>query len=173
VDAEAENAKSIAQELGVKSYPTIKYYSKGSTAPEAYEGGRTEEDLLDFMNGKAGTHRMAGGKLSELGGTIPSLDSIIGRLAGGGTVASLLEELEGAANGLKDKYATYYVKVADKLNKNQGYAEKELSRLRGLLDKGGLAPEKVDDLMSRSNILVRFTSKDRVQDLVKDVRDEL
>lgn len=125
------------------------------------------------MNGKAGTHRMAGGKLSELGGTIPSLDSIIGRLAGGGTIASLLEELDGAASGLKDKYAKYYVKVADKLSKNQGYAEKELGRLRGLLDKGGLAPEKVDDLMSRSNILVRFTSKDRVQDVIKDVRDEL
>lgn len=173
IDAEAENAKATAQEQGVKSYPTIKFFPKGSTSPEPYEGSRTEEALLDFMNGKAGTYRVAGGKLNELGGTIPSLDSIVSRVTGGETIASLSEELKGAASGLKDKYAEYYVKVADKFGKNQGYVEKELARLQGLLMKGGLAPEKVDDLTSRSNILRRFKDGDSVQDISKDVKDEL
>lgn len=162
VDAEAENAKATAQEQGVSSYPTIKYFPKGSTTPEAYEGGRTEQDLLAFINEKAGTHRMAGGNLDEVGGTVPSLDSIVDKIAGGGSVASLSEELRDAAKGLKDKYAEYYVKVADKVAKNQGYVEKELARLQGLIKKGGLAPEKVDDLTSRSNILRRFKGEETV-----------
>jgi len=156
VDAEAENAKATAQEQGVKSYPTIKYFPKGSTTPEPYEGGRTEQDLLAFMNEKAGTHRMTGGKLDEYGGTIPSLDAIVGRVTGGEGVASLAEELKGVAKDMKDKYAAYYVKVSDKVGKSQGYVEKELARLQGLIKKGGLAPEKIDDLTSRSNILRKF-----------------
>ena len=164
VDAEAENAKATAQEQGVKSYPTIKYFPKGSTTPEPYEGGRTESDLLSFMNEKAGTHRMAGGKLDELGGTIPSLDSIIGTLTGGEGVSSLSENLKDAAKGLNDKYAEYYVKVSDKISKNQGYAEKELARLQGLIKKGGLAPEKLDDLTSRSNILRKFKGEEPIQE---------
>ena len=99
---------------------------------------------------------MIGGKLDEFGGTVPSLDSIVGKLTGGATMASLSEEMKSAANGLKDKYAEYYVKVWSKLSSNQGYAEKELARLQGLMKKGGLAPEKIDDLTSRANILRKF-----------------
>ena len=102
---------------------------------------------------------MSGGKLDEFGGLVPSLDSIVAKLTGGESVASLSEELKSAASGLKDKYAEYYVKVWGKLSSNQGYAEKELARLQGLIKKGGLAPEKVDDLTARSNILMKFKDK--------------
>lgn len=162
VDAEAENSKATAQDQGVKSYPTIKYFPKGSTNPEPYEGGRTEQDILSFMNEKAGVHRTIGGKLDEIAGTIPSLDTIVGRLAGGESVASLSQQIAIAAKASKDKYAEYYIKVSDKLSKNAGYTEKELARLQGLIKKGGLAPEKIDDLTSRSNILRRFKGQEPV-----------
>ena len=162
VDAEAENSKFTAQDQGVKSYPTIKYFPKGSTTPEPYEGGRTEEDILSFMNEKAGVHRTIGGKLDEVAGTIPSLDVIVGKLTGGESITSLSEQITTAAKVSKDKYAEYYVKVSDKLGKNAGYAEKELSRLQGLIKKGGLAPEKMDDLTSRSNILRRFKGDESI-----------
>jgi protein disulfide-isomerase A6 len=61
---------------------------------------------------------------------------------------------------LKDKYAQYYVKVFEKISANKGYAEKELKRLEGLIGKGNLAPEKLDDLISRSNILRKFVGQD-------------
>ena len=162
VDAEAENSKATAQDQGVKSYPTIKYFPKGSTNPEPYEGGRTEQDILSFMNEKAGVHRTIGGKLDEIAGTIPSLDTIVGRLAGGESIASLSQQIVIAAKASKDKYAEYYIKVSDKLSKNAGYTEKELARLQGLIKKGGLAPEKIDDLTSRSNILRRFKGQEPV-----------
>ncbi|KAL9014582.1 MAG: hypothetical protein Q9173_000766 [Seirophora scorigena] len=159
VDAEAENSKSTAQDQGVKSYPTIKYFPRGSTTPELYEGGRSEKDILKFMNEKAGTHRIAGGGLDAKAGIIPSLDAIVGKMSAGGSLALISEEATKTAGALKDKYAEYYVKVFEKLGKSQGYAQKELARLEGLIRKKGLAPEKLDDLVSRSNILRTFTSK--------------
>ena len=162
VDAEADNSKATAQDQGVKSYPTIKYFPKGSTTPEPYEGGRTEQDILSFMNEKTGLHRTIGGKLDEIAGTIPSLDTIVSRLTSGESVGGLAEQIASVAKSSKDKYAEYYVKVSEKLSKNAGYAEKELARLQGLIKKGGLAPEKIDDLTSRSNILRRFKGQEPV-----------
>ncbi|KAI4163465.1 MAG: hypothetical protein LQ342_002972 [Letrouitia transgressa] len=160
VDAEAENSKSTAEAQDIKSYPTIKYFPKGSTTPEPYEGGRSETDLVDFMNSKAGTHRAVGGGLDAQAGVIPSLDAIVTRFTGGESLTSISEEAAFAARGLKEKYAEYYVKVFDKLRNNQGYVQKELKRLEGLINKGGLAPEKLDDLTSRFNILRTFSPKE-------------
>lgn len=97
-------------------------------------------------------------------GTIASLDAAIGKLSAGGSLAAISEEVANAAKGLQDKYAVYYVKVLDKLGKSQGYAEKELARLDGLVKKGGLAPEKLDDLISRSNILRKFSKQDSIKE---------
>ena len=167
VDAEAENSKSTAESQGVKSYPTLKFFPRGSSTPLPYEGGRSEKDLIDFMNEKAGTHRLVGGGLDAKAGTIAALDTIVGKLTDGGNLATISEEATKAAQGLKEKYAEYYVKVLEKLGKNQSYAEKELARLEGLLKKGGLAPEKTDDLTSRSNVLRSFLNK------AEEIKEEL
>jgi protein disulfide-isomerase A6 len=154
VDAEAENSKALAKEQGVSSYPTIKYFKKGTTEPLPYEGARAEADFVDFLNTNAGTYRAVGGGLNAIGGTIEALDAIVTKSKG--AYASGLEEAQKAAEGLKDKYAQYYVKVFEKSSKNEGYAAKEYKRLQGLIGKGNLAAEKLDDLISRSNILSRF-----------------
>ena len=162
VDCEEPNAKATAQEAGVSSYPTLKYYPKGSTEAIPYTGGRSENDLVSFMNEKAGTHRVAGGGLDTIAGTIPSLDSLVANLKSGG--ASAYSAFEDATKGVQEKYGEYYAKVAKKAQDNQDYIEKELTRLQGLLKKGGLAPEKVDDLMSRSNILNKFKGDETAKD---------
>ncbi len=115
------------------------------------------------MNEKASTFRLAGGKLNELAGTIPSLDEIISKITDGKDMSTLSADLTSSGKGLKDQYAEYYVKVSDKVSKNQGYVEKELARLQGLLKKGGLAPEKIDDLTSRSNILRKFKGEEPIK----------
>jgi protein disulfide-isomerase A6 len=163
VDAEAENSKATAKDQGVTSYPTIKFFPKGSTTAEAYSGGRTEKDLVDFMNSKAGTHRTPGGGLDLTAGTIDSLDSLVNKFTGGSSIAEIAAEATKAAQEYKDgaqyKYAEYYVKVFNKLSKSDNYAAKELARLDRIIKKGGLAPEKVDEFTSKSNILRRFLEK--------------
>lgn len=158
VDAEAPNAKATAQDQGVTSYPTIKYFPKGSTEAVPYQGGRSEKDFVEFLNKHAGTHRAVGGGLDATGGTIAAMDAVVDKiLAGKDGIADGLDELRKAATGDKDnKFAQYYLKVAEKAKDNAGYVEKELGRLQGLMSKGGLSREKSDDMMSRSNILRRF-----------------
>merc|ERR1712000_431617 len=127
VDAEADNAKATAKDQGVSSYPTIKFFPKGSTTPEAYNGGRTESDLVEFMNSKAGTHRAPGGGLNAVAGTIEALDTLVAKFTSGSSIAEVAGEVTNAA--------------------------KELARLDGILKKGGLAPAKLDEFTSKTNIL--------------------
>lgn len=164
IDAEAENAKATAQEHGVTSYPTIKYFPKGSTTPQAYEGGRSEKEFVSFLNEHAGTHRAVGGMLDDMAGTVESLDTLVAKIAGGETVAAVAKEVQQVAKDIKDKSVEYYLKILQKLEQNEGYAQKELDRLQSLLKKGGLAPEKLDELTVRSNILRKFQSREEIKD---------
>jgi protein disulfide-isomerase A6 len=163
VDAEADNSKATAQAQGVSSYPTIKFFPKGTTEPEAYSGGRTEQDLVTFMNSKAGTHRTVGGGLDATAGTIEILDTLVSKLTAGASAAEVAAEATEAAASLKEqaqyKYAEYYIKVFDKVAKTDGYAAKELARLDKIIKKGGLAPAKLDEFTSKTNILKRFVEK--------------
>ena len=163
VDVEAENAKATAKEQGVSSYPTIKFFPKGSKEAEEYNGGRTEADLVSFINSKAGTHRAVGGGLDATAGTIEALDTLVSKFTGGSSIAEVAAEATKAAAELKAdaqyKYAEYYVRVFDKLSKSDSYAAKELARLDGIIKKGGLAPAKLDEFTSKTNILKRFIAK--------------
>ncbi|KAJ5607341.1 hypothetical protein N7537_003960 [Penicillium hordei] len=165
VDAEAENSRALSKEQGITGFPTIKFFPKGSTEAVAYSGARSEEAFVKFINEKAGTHRAVGGGLDSLAGTIAVLDEIVTENVAAQNFDKLVTEVKKAAKGLSDKYAEYYVKVAEKLSKNEGYTVKELTRLRKILAKGGSAPEKLDDILSRSNILQRFVGQDKRDEL--------
>lgn len=39
----------IASRYNIKGYPTLKYFKKDSKDPEDYEGGRTAEDMINFI----------------------------------------------------------------------------------------------------------------------------
>jgi len=54
VDADAH--KDLGNRFDVHGYPTLMWFPKGSTTPDQYEGGRTAEDILNFVNEKAGTN---------------------------------------------------------------------------------------------------------------------
>jgi protein disulfide-isomerase A6 len=101
--------------------------------------------------------------LDATAGTIEALDSIVSKLTGGSSIAEVAAEATKAAAGFKEgaqfKYAEYYVRVFDKLSKSDGYAAKELARLDGIIKKGGLAPAKLDEFTSKTNILRRFIAE--------------
>jgi protein disulfide-isomerase A6 len=159
IDAEAENAKATAKEQEVSGYPTIKFFPKGSTNPETYQSGRDEASIVDFVNSKAGTFRVAGGGLNTKAGTIDAIDTIIAKYISSGGIKdadAVTKEITKAAGDLKDKSVEYYLRALSKITGNPEYAMKEQTRLAGLLKKGGLAPEKIDEMTKRSNILAKF-----------------
>lgn len=169
VDAEAENSKSLAQEQEISGFPTIKFFPKGRTEATAYPGARSEEAFVNFINEQTGANRMVGGRLNTKAGTIDALDAILAKYVtsnGISDVERVTAELTKAAKDVTQKTKEYYLKALAKITGNPQYAMKEHTRLAGLLKKGGLAPEKIDDLQRRSNILAKFLVKD-------DVKDEL
>lgn len=159
VDAEAENSRALAKEQGVTGYPTIKFFPKGSTEPVPYAGARSEEAFVEFLNEKTGSNRAVGGSLNQKAGTIAALDKLVAEYVPTHKFDKLAAEIKKVAKGLQDKYAQYYVKVAEKLSQNEDYVTKEWTRLLKVLGKGGSAPEKIDDLVSRSNILRVFAGE--------------
>ncbi|KAK3937667.1 protein disulfide-isomerase erp38 [Diplogelasinospora grovesii] len=179
VDADAATGKATASEYGVSGFPTIKFFPAGSKTAEDYNGGRSEEDFVQFLNKKAGTHRATGGGLDATAGTIEALDAIVVKYTttGASSLSEVAAEAKKAAETLKEnaqyKYAEYYIRVFDKLAKSDGYAAKEFARLDGMIKKGGLAPSKLDELTSKANILRRFVEKVADKVTGEDKKDEL
>lgn len=169
VDAEADNSKTLAQEQGITGFPTIKFFPKGSAEPSPYAGARTEDAFVDFINEKTGVNRMVGGRLNTKAGTIATLDSILAKYItpnGLSDVDKVTADLTAAAKDVSDSMKDYYLKAVAKITGNPEYAMKEQTRLAGLLKRGGLAPEKIDELQRRSNVLAKFLVKE-------DAKDEL
>eukprot|EP01138_Halocafeteria_seosinensis_P006675 gb/GECG01006823.1/.p1 GENE.gb/GECG01006823.1/~~gb/GECG01006823.1/.p1 ORF type:complete len:367 (+),score=70.44 gb/GECG01006823.1/:1-1101(+) len=52
VDADAHS--DLGSKYGVQGFPTLKWFPKGSTDPEDYDGGRTAKDIAEFINDKTG-----------------------------------------------------------------------------------------------------------------------
>ncbi|KAH0522314.1 hypothetical protein TsFJ059_006181 [Trichoderma semiorbis] len=169
VDAEGADSKAVAEEFGITGYPTIYWFPAGSKKPTNYEGGRSESDILKFVNEKAGTFRTEGGELSDVAGTVAPLDTIVFKFLGGLSLTEAVSEIKKGVAELKGtaeaKFAEYYVRVFDKLNKDAKFVNKELTRLRGILAKGGLATGKRDELKVKVNILDKFTPKDERDEL--------
>jgi protein disulfide-isomerase A6 len=63
VDATA--SKDIAERYKVTGYPTIKFLKADSDEVVPYEGPRTLEAFVDFLNKECGTFRNSDGTLTE------------------------------------------------------------------------------------------------------------
>lgn len=175
VDAEAPNSKAVSKENNVSSYPTIKWFPAGSKTAEEYSSARSEESIIEFINEKAGTHRVVGGGLSVVAGTIEALDTLVAKFTGGAKLEDIAAEVKKTAGEYNEeakyRYAKYYVRVFDKLSASDNYVAKELARLEGILAKGGLAPSKRDEIQSKTNILRRFAEK--AAEKAEELKDEL
>ncbi|PKA52749.1 Protein disulfide isomerase-like 2-2 [Apostasia shenzhenica] len=53
---DCDDQKSLCSKYGVQGYPTIQWFSKGSLEPKKYEGPRTAEGLVEFVNNEGGTN---------------------------------------------------------------------------------------------------------------------
>ncbi|KAJ7977632.1 Protein disulfide isomerase-like 2-2 [Quillaja saponaria] len=53
---DCDEHKSLCSKFGVSGYPTIQWFPKGSLEPKKYEGERTAESLVEFVNNEGGTN---------------------------------------------------------------------------------------------------------------------
>ncbi|KAJ7170695.1 protein disulfide isomerase [Mycena crocata] len=173
VDGDDKRNKDLAAKYGVNSFPTIKFFPKGSTEPESYEGGRSEADFVDFLNEKCGTYRAVGGGLSDQAGRLAEFDALATKFfaAAGDARATLLKDAAAlaASAGVVSKH---YIRVMEKLvNGTEGYLEKETKRLESILKKRSLAPAKLDEIKIKSNILRAFSEPPKEEETKRDTAE--
>ncbi|CAG8736169.1 37_t:CDS:2, partial [Racocetra fulgida] len=159
--------KDIGDEYKVSGYPTIKFFPKGEDkTPINYEGGRTEEDFVKFLNEKCGKQRLVGGLLSEEAGKISELEALVVKFnnAPGKTeISKIIVESQAIADKLNTRFvkihispAHYYVKIMNKIVEKDDYAVNEIARLDKIIKSGTISGSKIDDFTIRKNILSGF-----------------
>ncbi|RHY27674.1 hypothetical protein DYB32_006624 [Aphanomyces invadans] len=53
---DADEHKELGSEWEVNGFPTLKFWNKGAKYPDPYNGGRSEDELIEFVNKAAGTN---------------------------------------------------------------------------------------------------------------------
>jgi len=176
VDCDDPKGKPACNRYDVPSYPTIKWFpATEDSQPSLYELGRGEDDLVAFVNEQMGTHRTSSGGLNEKAGRIEKLDDILKEKLSAG-VSGVVTDFGEAVKSIDNKYAQYYLKVAQKVQGKATYATDEIARLSKMLTKGGLHADKVDDFTTKQNILRRFQSTTDDEEAAKskpEIKDEL
>ncbi|KAK7033138.1 disulfide isomerase [Favolaschia claudopus] len=173
INADDKKNKGIAERYGVASFPTIKFFPKGSSEAVAYEGGRDESAFVDFLNEKCGTYRAVGGGLSDKAGRLPEFDALASKFfsAAADVRAALLKDALALAEtaGVMSKH---YVRVMEKVvNGTEGYLAKEAKRLDSILQKRSLAPSKLDEIKIKSNILRAFSEEPKTEETKRDTAE--
>eukprot|EP00794_Sanderia_malayensis_P018781 gene18781-20672_t len=158
VDADNAENRPLSEKYGISGFPTMKFFPKNNKDGEEYEGGRDEQDFVDFLNTKCKLNRRLGGSLNEQEGRIDKFDELAGKfMAKKVSKDEVITEAKAAIDGQEDqKAAKYYVKVMEKMvEKGDDYAAKELERLERMLG-GQMSSSQVDNVYRRKNVLNQF-----------------
>ncbi|EDO47340.1 predicted protein [Nematostella vectensis] len=67
---DADGDRDLGSRFDVKGFPTIKYFPKGSTTPEEYNGGRDINDFIKFIEEKTGVR----GRVPVIPSAVADLD---------------------------------------------------------------------------------------------------
>jgi protein disulfide-isomerase A6 len=161
VDADAAPNKALGSKYGVTGFPTIKFFPKGNKAGEDYQGGRAEEDFVNFINEKAGTQRTVGGGLKPDAGTDSLLSTYAKDFVTGdaGDRKTVSEKIAARVAELGTANAKIYSQIAEKIiEKGDDYVEKESARLAKMLE-GKVSLERRDSFTIKKNILAKFSKE--------------
>jgi protein disulfide-isomerase A6 len=158
-EVDATEYGELANRFDVSGYPTLKYFPAGSAEPEAYDGERTAEGMLGFVNSKAGTARRLDGSLAPEAGRVTALDEVLAN-ANYAVTAEVLSALKAAASSLTGKEAkagAIYLSTADKVVAKGGdYVAKEIARLTKVLAGASVKPAAKNQFQLKLNVLRAF-----------------
>jgi protein disulfide-isomerase-like protein len=148
--------ESLKDKYDVKGFPTLKFFSKENKAGEKYEGGRSLNDLVSFINERSFKSRLPDGLLTGTAGRDSSFDKLTASLFSSDDQEAVAEAARSLGQTSVAKTAQLYVKLIEKVVKSgKAYVESEIARLGRLLE-GSVTPVKRDEFTIRSNILRSF-----------------
>jgi len=159
---DADNDKELGSRFGVTGYPTIKFFPKGTSSGEDYNGGRTPKDFVDFINQKSGTERTVGGGFTDTAGRLPELDELAQQFRDNvGSRDAILKQAEAYKPGshVNAEFAKFYAITMKRIMaKGEGFVAEETARLARLLAGGGITPKSAAQFQKRNNIVKQFAS---------------
>jgi len=158
---DADDHKAPASEFGVTGYPTIKFFPKDNKEGEAYNGGRSPQDFVDFINSRAGTERTVGGGFSEQAGRTSELDEIAREfMASPASRQSLLDRASKIVDSQTEKtkeWSKFYTMTMKRvIEKGDKFASDEGLRLKRLIDSGSINSKNIEQFSKRLNIVKQF-----------------
>lgn len=157
---DADKHRDLSSRYGVTGFPTLKFFSKDSKEPTAYEGDRSPQAFIDFLNEKCGTFRKIGGGLLPQAGRIATLDDLAAKYLAADSAQreQILKEAEQFIAADKELSTfDYYIRAMKNVNtKGNEWVAKEKTRINKILESGNMQPTKVDEMQIKHNILSMF-----------------
>lgn len=167
INADDKTNFEVAQNYGVASFPTLKYFNEGSTyegRPQTYEGPRTIEGFRKFMNEKCQTDRTEGGKLGDKAGIIEEYEEIVKNFMKSKSNEDRFNVATNAEKEIKSDKGQVYLRVMSKvILEGSGYLEKESKRLTKVLDNDNVNEYKKDNFKAKLNVIGLFKSFKSIQ----------
>ena len=156
-ELDADMYRELASEFDVHGYPTLKLF-QGQAAPVPYEGDRSLESLVEFVNEHAGTARLPDGSVDAKFGRIPAVDEVIAGLKGVGDanlekVKEAVETWKGEMEGSKKVYLSVVKKLKEK---GEGFLKSEEERIQRMLGSGSVSKMQKGAFRIRMNVLKAF-----------------
>lgn len=133
---DCDEHKSVCSKYGISGFPTIKWFPKGSLEPKDYKGGRTAEELAEFVNTEEGIHVKVTAPQSEVVVLSPeNFDSVVLDES-----KDVLVEFYAPWCGHCKNLAPIYEKVATayKLEKDVVIANVDADKYKDLAEKYGV-----------------------------------
>jgi len=144
------DSPKLKERFGITSYPTVKFFPRGSAEPVTSSGTTTPE-MIDFVRMQLNPKLM---ELKNLATEFMDTSDSAKRKQIVGKAEALVATFDAASKDYANLYVTFFSKIADK---GDDFIEKESARLKGLIDSKSTIPAKREEFQRRVNILKSFT----------------
>jgi protein disulfide-isomerase A6 len=160
VDASAH--KDIGGRFDVSGFPTLKWFPKGNKAGEAYSGGRTAEDIVNFITENSDAQRVVGGGFLPEAGRDDALDALAEKyMAEPEQREAILAEAEALVASSENPLAKFYTITMKRIaSKGDDFPTTEAARLTRMISSGNIKNDKFVQFSKRVNIVNAFVAEE-------------
>ncbi|KAJ6232273.1 endoplasmic reticulum resident protein [Anaeramoeba flamelloides] len=152
------DGKDLCEKYAIRGYPTLYFFGRNKKDDkEDYAGGRELEDIVKYMNEKAGTFRLPDGSLDPAAGRNDELDKLAQRFMEETEERdNILEETEKKNEELENEFVWYAKVMRMIIKKGDDYIETEPKRLEKMINSGNLSKKKIGDFSKKLLVLEAF-----------------
>lgn len=129
-----------------------------------YDGNRTTEDMLKFLNEKCNAFRSMNGSIDKYAGRIKSFDDLAKQFMKSDqeTRKQLIKIAKMQLVLQNTIYSKYYIKVMEKSLDDEEYPQREQKRLKQVLDEETVEKKQLENFKTRMNILDAFVEVPKI-----------